>query len=465
MIKLIFKYEWKNFYRNRLQVIFYGLLFLAGIYAISYGHREIAKQNNTIALIGENEKAQISDIVQAFQTDTTAKEGKATYMRAALPSLGRLFHKYNTVFQPTPYTAFSLGQRDLFPYYHKLNSHSLYMQVFKNEIVNPQKLLSGNLDLAFVFIYLLPLFIIAMGYGLVSGEKENGSYPLLGTGAVSLYRLFAYKMLFRFVLAAAPVFLLTLLAVAVNRASLNGLFVSWLTVSLLYVALWCAVVFLVASFNKSSAFNTVALLGIWLFFLIVVPAFINAVSVSKYPINQTVISDAIRRMQLDESEHGQKEVFDKYYTLHPEYKPFHIQSPYNMAKIYAMGGEMKDEENRTMIEEYFNGIKSRDYLVSSFNAISPAANAQQLLNYISGSDIRYYLDYHEQLKAFHKELALFYNSTLYQNKTLTAKGYENRPKFEMRIKTRWSNIYTGMLILGGWTVILPGFAFWKMKRM
>lgn len=339
------------------------------------------------------------------------------------------------------------------------------MQVFKNEIVNPQKLLSGNLDLAFVFIYLLPLFIIAMGYGLVSGEKENGSYPLLDTGAVSLSRLFACKMLFRFVLAAVPVVLLTLLAVRINGASLNGLFVSWLSVSLLYVALWCAVVFLVASFNKSSAFNAVALLGVWLFFLMVVPAFINAISVNKYPINQTIISDAIRRMQLDESEHGQEDVFGKYYTLHPEYKTYHIQSPFNMPKMYAMGGEMKDEENRPMIEEYFNGIKSRDYFVSLFNAVSPAANAQQLLNYISGSDIRYYLDYQEKLKTFHKDLALFYNSTLYQNKTLSVKDYENRPKFEMNIKIRWSNIYTGMLILGGWIVILLGFAYWKMKKM
>lgn len=90
MIKLIFKYEWKNFYRNRLQVVFYVLLFLAGIYAISYGHREIEKQKNTIALIEDNEKAQFSDIMQAFQADTTTREGKTTYMRATLPSLGQL---------------------------------------------------------------------------------------------------------------------------------------------------------------------------------------------------------------------------------------------------------------------------------------------------------------------------------------------------------------------------------------
>jgi len=465
MIQLIFKYEWKNFYRNKLQVAFYIFLFFAGIYATGYGYREIEKQRETIALIGENEKEQFNLITEALKADTTTKEGKAAYMRSVMPGPGRVQHKYNTIFYPAPFTAFSLGQRDLFPYYHKLNSHSLYMQVFKNEMINPQKLLAGNLDLAFVFIYLLPLFIIAMSYSLVSGEKESGTYPLLKTGTVSLRKLFACRMCFRFLLTTIPVVLLTFFAAWINKAPLNSVLVAWLVVSVLYVAVWCATVFLIISFNKVSAFNAVAMLGVWLIFLIVVPAFLNAVSVNKYPINQTLISDAIRRVQLDESEHGQKEVFEQYYALHPEYRSYHIESPYNLAKLYAMGGEMKDLENKPMIKSYFEQIALRDRFVSSFNVVSPAMQAQQLLNYISGSDIRYYLDYNRQLAAFHREIYLFYADPLYKNKTLSARDYANRPRFLMKTDIVWITIYTGMLTLGGWTLILWGIAYWKMKKI
>ena len=465
MIQLIFKYEWKSFCRNKLQVVFYIFLFFAGIYAIGYGYREIEKQKATIALIVENEREQFSRITESLKADTTTKEGKAVYMRSVMPGLGRVQHKYNTIFYPTPFTAFSLGQRDLFPYYHKLNSHSLYMQVFKNEMINPQKLLAGNLDLAFVFIYLLPLFIIAMSYSLVSGEKESGAYPLLKTGAVSLRELFAFRMGFRFALTVIPVVLLSFFAAWINKAPFNGLLIAWLAVSVLYVAVWCAMVFLITSFNKTSAFNAVAMLGVWLLFLIVAPAFLNAVSANKYPINQTLISDAIRRVQLDESERGQKEVFEKYYALHPEYKPYHIESPYNLAKLYAMGGEMKDLESRPMIKSYFDQIALRDRFVSSCNVVSPAVQAQQLLNYIAGSDIRYYLDYNRQLAAFHQEIYLFYADPLYKNKTLSENDYAVRPRFLMKMKVEWITIYNGMLMLGGWALVLWGLAYWKMKKI
>ena len=465
MIKLIFKYEWKNFYRNKLQVAFYVFFFLVGLYSIGYGYREIAKQRENISLIEENEKEQFNKIVEAFKADTSTADGKTSYMQSILPSLGRVQHKYNTIFYPTHLTALSLGQRDLFPYYHKINSHSLYMQVFKNEIVNPQKLLAGNLDLAFVLIYLTPLFIIVLSYGLVSGEKEKGTFPFLKTGKVSVRKLFAYRIGFRFFLAVIPVVLLSLIAGGINKSLIDSLFLSWLVVAVLYVAVWCSIALLIASFNRSSPVNAVILLGVWLFFLIMVPAFLNAVSVNKYPINQTLISDAIRRIQLDETEHGQEEMFAKYYKLYPEYKDYHIQTLYNLAKLYAMGGELRDKENKPLIDSYYELIKERDNYVNAFNIVSPALQTQQLFNYISGSDIQYYLDYNSQLAAFHKKLYLFYADPLYKNKTLTIQDYANHPKFSMQTEVRWTTIYIGILILLGWTLILWNIAYGKMKSL
>jgi hypothetical protein len=195
------------------------------------------------------------------------------------------------------------------------------------------------------------------------------------------------------------------------------------------------------------------------------PAFLNAVSVNKYPINQTLISDAIRRVQLDETEHGQEELFARYYKLHPEYREYHIQSPYNLPKLYAMGGALKDKENKPVIESYYELIRARDKYVNAFNIVSPALQTQQLFNYISGSDIQYYLDYNRQLAAFHGEIYFFYADPLYKNKTLSAEDYDNRPRFLMKTEIEWITIYTGMLILGGWSLILWGIAYRRMKKM
>jgi len=465
MIKLIFKYEWKNFYRNRLQVAFYVFFFLVGLYSIGYGYREIAKQKDNIALIEKNEQEQFSKIAEGFKADTLTAEGKTAYMQSTLPSIGRWLHKYNTVFYPAHLTAFSLGQRDLFPYYHKINSHSLYMQVFKNEIANPQKLLAGNLDLAFILIYLTPLFIIVLSYGLVSAEKENGTYPFLKMGKISVRRLFAYRIGFRFLLAVIPVVLLSLLAAVINRAPIDSLLLSWLAVAVLYVAVWCSIAFLVSSFNKTSSFNAVVLLGTWLFFLVMVPAFLNAVSVNKYPINQTLISDAIRRIQKNDSEDELEETFTRFFKLYPQYKQYHIPSPYNYAKLYAMSGEMGDKENKPVIDSYYELIRSRDKYVSAFNIISPALQTQQLFNYISGSDIQYYLDYNNELTSFHKKIYIFYADPLYKNKALTEADYAHRPVFSMKNEVKWNAIYQGIAVLLGWALLVWSIAYRKMKSL
>ncbi|MEJ7658781.1 MAG: hypothetical protein WKG07_03710 [Hymenobacter sp.] len=64
------------------------------------------------------------------------------------------------------------------------------------------KLLVGNFDLAFVLVYLLPLFVIALGYGLLAGEQESGVLPLLRVQAASVRRLLLGKLLFGFLLVA-----------------------------------------------------------------------------------------------------------------------------------------------------------------------------------------------------------------------------------------------------------------------
>ena len=47
------------------------------------------------------------------------------------------------------------------------------------EIANPDHLLAGHFDYAFVCVFLLPLLIIGWTYAVLSGEKESGWWALL----------------------------------------------------------------------------------------------------------------------------------------------------------------------------------------------------------------------------------------------------------------------------------------------
>ena len=70
------------------------------------------------------------------------------------------------------------------------------------ELENPQRLLSGRLDLAFVLIYLYPLLILAISYNLLSAEQEQGTLALLLSQPVSLRTVILAKVAVRVLRAA-----------------------------------------------------------------------------------------------------------------------------------------------------------------------------------------------------------------------------------------------------------------------
>src|SRR3546814_3816686 len=68
------------------------------------------------------------------------------------------------------------------------------------EIENPLNLMTGTFDISFVVIFLLPVFIIALTYDMLSGEKESGTLALAMTQPVSLRTFMAGKLLSRIAL-------------------------------------------------------------------------------------------------------------------------------------------------------------------------------------------------------------------------------------------------------------------------
>lgn len=351
-----------------------------------------------------------------------------------------------------PFSALSVGQRDVLPYYNTLTSHSLYMQVFRNEIANPQKLLTGNLDLAFVFVFLFPLFIIGMSYGIVSTEKENGTYPIIKTQPVSFVKIILIKLLFRFILVAIPVLLLSLTGVWITGASGFGA-VGWLSIILTYLLFWIALCYWVVSLSKASAFNALVLLSIWMLLVVILPSLLNTIAVYRYPINQTQLTKVIRRIQLDESREGLYNVAVKYAEAHPEFKDSDTSLPNLMRKAYMIGGELGDDAARPKVQEYYGSIKERNGFVSAFEPFSPAVATQHALNYLACSDINSFLEYQEGVRSFHLQLVKFYHTPVLQKQLMTATDFQSQPAFKWTPEIYKTRVWKNFLILALWTTL------------
>jgi ABC-2 type transport system permease protein len=184
LFRLLFYYEYLHFKAARGLLLLTGLLLAAGLYGIYYGTAEVARQRQHLAELPALGRHQVAELQAKFPGPADAGE------------VGYYHHNY-ALHHPTAWAGLALGQRDVNPYYLKLRLLGLQGQLYASENVNPAKALSGNFDLAFVLVYLFPLLIIALGFNLLSSEREQGILPLLLAQPVSATQLVGAKLAFR----------------------------------------------------------------------------------------------------------------------------------------------------------------------------------------------------------------------------------------------------------------------------
>ncbi len=277
MWKAVFAQEWLLLIRNKALLAGIGLLLAAGFYGIFYGHSFVRQQKSVLYEVDTAQANRTRQHLAKYGADTTTKEGKRDYRFAHDAYLSDWNTQKMVYYPPSAFAALSIGQKDNYPYYHNLwllnNVYNSKLQ----EIRNPDKLLAGNFDLAFVLIYLVPLWIIAFSYNVLSSERENRTDVLLKIYSSSLSGIITYKLLFRFALTLGIVLLLSVTGLVVNRIYLKewpGI-LGWLSMSLLYKAFWFSLVLLVVSFRGSSAGSALVLMAAWLVLLLFIPSAIN----------------------------------------------------------------------------------------------------------------------------------------------------------------------------------------------
>ena len=221
-ISTIFRFEWQQLVRAKLMRWLLLLITACSCYAIYYGNQSISRQVQNIAFLEH-----LSDSTkQVFHNYFTNKQ-VADSMRFGWADMNSLYDGFTTenylenniaVNKPNRLSHLSIGQRDVYPVYRKVTARSLYydgngisLDDKYAETNNPHKLLAGNFDLSFVFLYLFPLLIIALCYNILSQEKEQGTFPILNTQPVALIQIVVYKFLFKFILVVALVFIYSLL--------------------------------------------------------------------------------------------------------------------------------------------------------------------------------------------------------------------------------------------------------------
>lgn len=407
MYSLLFK----SFFRTKIFLLSLILLLTVGVISILIGKQYLVKQEKTIAA------------AQVFQEESIKKN-----VEYHSDDLGLLLYylRFTLIKKPQNINAISIGQSDVNPLLQAVTIRGLEAQKYDTDFENPSLLMSGNLDLGFVIIYLFPLVLIAMTFNLYSEEKELGTWRILAAQTSGKAKFLFKKLLVRILFVFAVLIFLMFLASAMLQIPMNTNFWAIFIQSVLYVMFWSALCFWIVSFLKNSSFNALALISIWVVLTILIPALVN-----NYVINAYQVPEALDAMVEQRDGYHEKWDLEKGATMtgfleaYPQFAKYSVpEDEFSWIWYYGMQ-HMGDLAAKETSEEMIDKILLRNEVSEKIALFVPTMHAQLSFNNLAGTDMVSHLDFLNALKAFHEDLRLGFYTKIFDNKTADLVNWKN----------------------------------------
>lgn len=473
MFQKIIKTEWRNLFAEKsflILAIVFSILTIYGIFNAANWVETKTEQSQTLLDTHEKNLAEKQEKVRQGVKGSNAPDNN-TPDPADPYEIGMNLH-----YAVLPFTSsaiFSVGQSDVLSNNAGIALTTLQRtEADKDGFENPLSFLSGKFDLAFVAVYLLPLFVLAMSFNLLSAERENGTLQLLLANPLNLKNLLTAKVTAQFLLIFGIVAVASIVGILFSAVSFAGefwlKFLLWLVLVLAYTAFWFALAVFINSFGFSSATNAVVASASWLILVLILPTLLNVVISATYPVPpRSEVVSAIRGVNLDMRRDGEK-LLTEFYQDHPELIPKDGKTDtkdFGLAFVYVQR-EMKKRVGE--VENRFDEqLRKQQNLVKNLRFLSPSIIAQEAINDIAGTGLERYTEFRRQTKEFDKTWDTYFSTKIFRNEMLTAEEFDQIPRFrfqEESFANVFSRVIFGVLFLLVASAILMYLAFGKLKN-
>ena len=393
MLKQIFSFEMTLMRRDGVAgftlVLFLGAMAYAGWLGFNY-----AEQQRT-ELLQYQEKYEEG----LSEAKKEAKEQEAAMVRDSVSldtytwgprnpySVGSSQGKIITL-EPGPLTAFAIGQSDLQPPALKVSVAGVRSAAPTATLENPFKLLVGHFDLSFVFLYMFPLLIIALTFGLTSTEGESGLLRMLLAQPIKLTTLVEGKIAARVVILGGSILLGTgVLWFLVGEEGSLIRWTLWVLVAFAYGAFWIGLCIFVDSRVKAASASALILAGCWLVLAVVVPALISFFATTLYPVPSRMEYVTAMRMESSVAQQQGAASLARFFEDHPEIAPVSDDDA-NFAML-RVAHEERIAEQLAPLEARFEAQRIRQQaFISRVGYLSPTVLAHQAFMDIAGTGSR-----------------------------------------------------------------------------
>ncbi len=391
------------------------LLFVAACsgFAVWSGIQEVASQRTLI-----------DRMITADSTDReNAIASQADYGGAA-------YYSFFLTYQPPTDSAFAaFGQRDDYPWKHRIRMLALEGQIYESDTGNPALAISGTFDFAFLSSVLLPLFVIVLLFDLYTSEHAGRRYHLLAATTGDDRQPWRARALVR----VALLVLALLLPLWVGAAFAGAALLTTALVSLIVIAhalIWMAIVTYVARRSDSGPVVATRLLAVWVVIAVLIP-FLGGQAISA-AIEEPAGSDIVL---------GQREVVNaawdlpksdtmlKFTARYPEWREqAGVNAPFEWKWYYAFQ-QVGDQSVETLSEDRRRAIEARYSAGNALSLLSPPMLAQRLLGRATQTDVVAALCYEADVRRFHAALRAFYYPLLFDDPPYDPAVLQGLPQF------------------------------------
>ncbi len=315
----IFKFEFKHFTRSKAKLYSYLLFMLLCIFSIYNGFKIMHKQIDTIKEINFKQEFEISQLIDWFDKEVKGPEDKP-WVNIEDPYWSIRYTPSYIYKNPSPLFPLGIGQSDQFGFYKQVTRwSSTYDSDMVEELSNYERLINGNIDFAFLIIFLLPILLIILTYNINSLEKDLNFHKLILIQNRRINYWILNRLLFYLFLV---VFSINILILGVGFFSnIYSNFISVLTIILLsnlYIISFFIVFYLLLKNSITSSSVAFKMISIWLMFCVLIPGSVHQYASFKYPVNyMTDFLDVNRKQTYEVFDLDNLDIYNILIEIHP----------------------------------------------------------------------------------------------------------------------------------------------------
>lgn len=378
------------------------------------------------------------------------------------------------VLPPAPLADIASGRADLDPRATTAFTFRKQHELFRHyEIDSPLALAQGRFDLAFVLQTLLPLLVIALGYGVLAEERERGLDRVLAVQQVPPRRLLAGRLLARAMLLVVP-----LLAVfawlwlmggthALDTAQ-RSLRLGWaLALAVGYLAFWWALVAWVGTWRLREGQTLLALLAAWVLLVLALPALAGLVSRELHPPPSRFELIAAARVQEIDGVKRSAELLGDYAHDHPELDAKAGGDLPAWASTLFLTSRLVDEAVAPVVHRFDAALAAQQATVERWQFATPALMLQRGLMAAAGTDERRREAFFAQSRAHLVEFRERTGRMMLGGESLDAQRLQALPGFafvEPDGASAWRVVRWPLLVLWALSIVLLTIALRRAGR-